>query len=102
VLSDILESTPDGAGTVVTVRVGRPVNARDRAKLEAGIGQLAHAHDAGIGPLRAAMTAHLEAQAAAAATELPEPELPVPARRNLAQPVTLAGRSVDSAGIRSS
>ena len=101
-LSDILEATPDGTGTVVTVRVGRPASARDRAKLEQGMPLLAQAYAASIPPLRTAIEAHLAAQAAAAAAEAPEPELPVPARRNLAEPVRLAGRSVDSAGAHSS
>lgn len=102
VLCDILEATPDGTGTLVTVRIGRSANAKDRAKLEQGMPQLAQAFEAGIAPLRAALQAHLDAQAAAAATEAPEPELPVPTRRNLAQPVTLTGRSVDSPGSHSS
>lgn len=101
-MSDIIKATPDGKGTVVTVRIMRVANARERAKLERAMPAVAQSHDAGIGPLRAAMVAHLEAQGAAAAAEPPEPELPVPAGRNLSQPVTLAGRSVDSQGSRSS
>ena len=101
-MSDFLEATPNGKGTIVTVRIGRLANARDRAKLEQAMPGVAQAYEAGIGPLRAAMVTHLEAQAAAAATAPPEPELPAPARRNLAEPVTLAGRSVDSQGPRSS
>ena len=101
-LCDILEATPDGTGTLVTVRVGRPANAKDRAMIERGMPLLMQAYEAGIAPLRAAIEAALEAQAAAAATEVPEPELPVPARRNLAEPVTLAGRSVDSTESHSS
>jgi uncharacterized protein YndB with AHSA1/START domain len=100
--SDILEPTPDGTGTVVTVRVGRPANAKDRLKVEQAGPLLAQAYEAGIPPLRAALVAYLDAQAAAAADQAPEPDVPVPARRNLAEPVTLAGRSVDSASSHSS
>jgi uncharacterized protein YndB with AHSA1/START domain len=102
VLSDILEPAPDGAGTAVTVRIGRLANAKDRAKLEQAMPTLAQLYEAGIPQLRAAILAYLEAQAVAAADQAPEPEVPVPARRNLAEPVTLAGRSVDSAGSHSS
>jgi uncharacterized protein YndB with AHSA1/START domain len=102
VLSDILEATPDGTGTLVTVRIGRSANAKDRAKLEQGMPLLAQAFEAGIAPLRAAMEADLRAQAAAAATEVPEPDLPVPTRRNLSEPVAAAGGIVDSRAARSS
>jgi uncharacterized protein YndB with AHSA1/START domain len=102
ILSDILEAAPDGVGTTVTVRVGRPTNAKDRAKVEQGMPMLAGAYEAGIAPLRAAIDADLRAQAAAAATQVPEPDLPEPTRRNLSEPVAAAGGTVDSRAARSS
>jgi uncharacterized protein YndB with AHSA1/START domain len=101
VLCDILEATPDGTGTLVTVRIGRSANAKDRAKLEQGMPQLASAFEAGITPLRAALQAHLDAQAAAAA-DAPEPDLPMPARRNLTEPLVGVAGAVDSKAARSS
>jgi uncharacterized protein YndB with AHSA1/START domain len=84
-LSQILEPTEDGSGTQVTIRVLRPTNAKDRAKL-AGIGpMLGHALEGGIAPLRAAIEADLIARAEAAAREAPETELravpPTPSSR---------------------
>ena len=102
IMSDTLEAAPDGVGTTVTVRIGRLANAKDRAKLEQAMPTLAHLYEVSIPSLRAAILADVDAQAAAAADQAPEPEVPEPARRNLAEPVTLAGRSVDSTGSHSS
>ncbi len=86
-LSDILEPTPDGAGTRITVRVLRPASAKDRAKLDQIGPMLVDSFEGGVAPLRAALDADLAARAAAAAREVPEPELPVSARRNINTPV---------------
>jgi uncharacterized protein YndB with AHSA1/START domain len=88
-LSNILEPTPDGAGTRVTVRVLRPASAKDRAKLDEIGPMLAHSYEGGVAPLQAAIQADLAARAAAAAREAPEPELPVSAGRNFAVRVAL-------------
>ncbi|MBF6606858.1 MAG: SRPBCC family protein [Chloroflexi bacterium] len=100
-LSDILEPTPDGAGTRVSVRVLRPSSAKDRAKLEEIGPLLAHSFEGGIAPLQAALEADVAARAAAAARETPEPDLPVSAQRNIAAPVATAVRNGDATVTRS-
>ena len=78
--SELFEATPDGARTLFTVRVQRPSSAKDRAKLEEMGPFLFHAYGDGL-PLLAPL---IEADVAArSAREVPEPDLPVSAGRNL-------------------
>ena len=95
ILSDILAPSADGSGTDVTVRVLRPSSARDRARLEEIGPLLAHAFEGGVAPLREAIVADLTARAAAAAEAIPEPDLPVSARRNLIAPLAAAAPGID-------
>jgi uncharacterized protein YndB with AHSA1/START domain len=78
--SELFEATPDGGGTLFTVRVQRPSSAKDRARLEEMTAFLDHAYGQGL----AALAPLVEAEVAARAAEaVPEPELPVSAGRNL-------------------
>ncbi|MHB8459668.1 MAG: DUF2652 domain-containing protein, partial [Candidatus Limnocylindrales bacterium] len=99
-LSDILEPTPDGAGTQVTVRVLRPSSAKDRAKLEEIGPLLVHSFEGSVTPLRTALEADVTARAAAA-REAPEPDLPVSAQRNIAAPLATGAGNGDAAATRS-
>jgi len=90
IMSDILEPNADGSETEVTVRVRRPSSARDRARLEEIGPMLNHAYEGGIAALQDAIVADLAARASTAAGEIPEPDLPVSARRNLIAPLATA------------
>lgn len=83
-ISDILEPTPDGQSSMVTVRVLRPKRADDRAKFEAMRPMLTASYEAGTARLREALEAHLAARAASGDQAGPEPALPVSQGRHMA------------------
>jgi uncharacterized protein YndB with AHSA1/START domain len=78
--SELFEATLDGAKTLFTVLVQRPSSAKDRAKLEETAPFLFHAYGDGLANLAPMIKADVEARSASA---VPEPDLPVSARRNL-------------------
>lgn len=79
--SELFEATPDGAKTLLTVRVQRPSSAKDRAKLEEMAPFLVRAYGEGFAMLAPLIEADV---AARSARDVSEPELPVSAGRNLA------------------
>jgi hypothetical protein len=85
--SEIFVATSDGAGTEFTVNILRPSTGKDRAKLDEIRPALGSYVD-GLAALRPMIEADMAARAAAAATEVPEPELPISSGRNLSGPVT--------------
>jgi hypothetical protein len=79
--SELFEATPEGSKTLLTVRVQRPSSAKDRAKLEEMTPFLVKAYGGGFAMLAPMIAADV---AARSARDVPEPELPISAGRNLA------------------
>lgn len=78
--SELFEATPDRTQTLYTVHVQRPSSAKDRAKLEKMAPFLSHAYGDGMAMLAPMIAADV---AGRSEREVPEPELPVSAGRNL-------------------